>query len=218
MTLCRLCHHVADDFITIQGVVYLKCPECGLRFMAEDHLPNPMLEKAHYDHHENDIDDQGYQLFLSRLLIPLKNVLPKGANVLDFGSGPSPANKDTALASMMRADGYRVFCYDPFYHDDRSCLDRDYDAVTATEVIEHFHYPRVMFDQLERLLRPGGVLALMTTLQTDDAGFADWHYQRDPTHVTFYREESFCWLADYYGYDLLRPHRNVALFQKPVLF
>ena len=54
----------------------------------------------------------------------------------------------------------------------------------------------------------------MTLLQDDDAAFATWHYRRDPTHVVFYREETFSWLADHYGYHLKRPHPNVAFFQK----
>lgn len=185
--------------------------------MAVDHLPDIASEKAHYDHHQNDSDDQGYRDFLARLLTPLTKKLPHDAQVLDFGSGPSVDGKDTCLARMMRDFGYQVSCYDPIYCDDVSSLTRVYDAVTATEVIEHFHYPRRMFDRLYNVLKPGGILAVMTLLQTDDDAFADWHYRRDPTHVAFYREESFHWLSQHYDYSLTRPHQNVAFFQKAVL-
>ena len=217
MPECRLCHHNAEAFLSVKDVEYLKCSQCGLRFMAVENLPDLTSEKAHYDHHKNDSDDQGYRDFLSRLLTPLTTILSQEAHVLDYGSGPSVSGKETALARMMRECGYSVSCFDPIYHNDPTYRDRHYDAVTATEVIEHFHYPRRMFDHLHALLKPGGILAVMTLLQTDEDDFAEWHYRCDPTHVAFYREESFLWLANHYGYTLTRPHQNVAFFQKAVL-
>lgn len=209
MTACRLCHLEAHPFITVDAISYWACSNCGLRFMDAAHLPLPDQEKTHYDSHENNTDDQGYRNFLSRLAHPLMARLTAPQTILDFGAGPGPA-----LAQMMAEHGHDVSIYDPFYHDDKTSLQRHYDVITATEVIEHFHTPRQMFDQLYDLLNQGGTLAVMTLLQDDDATFATWHYRRDPTHVAFYREETFSWIADHYGYHLTRPHPNVAFFQK----
>jgi SAM-dependent methyltransferase len=211
--VCRLCFEDARLFTSVDDVTYLACDHCGLRFMHADHLPDPVAEKGHYDNHENDVRNEDYRQFLSRLAQPLMDALPDGASVLDFGAGPGPA-----LAAMMQDAGYEMTIYDPFYNDDHSSLERSYDAVTATEVIEHFHDPRLMFDLLDRLVRPGGWLAVMTMLQHDDDAFAAWHYRRDPTHVAFYREETFTWIAAHYGYVLSRPHRNVAIFHKAFSF
>ena len=209
MTACRLCHHDALPFVHVDGIAYFACPSCGLRFMDAAHLPTPDHEKNHYDSHENQIDDDGYRTFLSRLADPLMATLSRPSTILDFGAGPGPA-----LAAMMADHGHDVSIYDPFYRDDRSVLDRSYDVVTATEVIEHFHDPRAMFDQLHHLVNDGGILAVMTMVQDDDAAFANWHYRRDPTHVAFYRIETFEWIAAHYGYTLTTPHKNVAFFQK----
>ena len=206
---CRLCLQDTRPFLTVDQINYVACNHCGCRAMAADHLPDPDAEKAHYDHHENDIADDGYRRFLARLVSPLNDMIPRSSTVLDFGAGPGPA-----LADMMTMDGHHVSLYDPFYHPDASVLTRTYDVVTATEVIEHFHNPRQMFDLLHGLLNDGGILAVMTLLQDDDAAFAAWHYRRDPTHVVFYREETFTWIARHYGYHVTRPHRNVAFFQK----
>jgi len=209
MTACRLCHLEVHPFITVDAISYWACSNCGLLFMDAAHLPLPDQEKTHYDSHENNTDDQGYRNFLSRLAHPLMARLTAPQTILDFGAGPGPA-----LAQMMAEHGHDVSIYDPFYHDDKTSLQRHYDVITATEVIEHFHTPRKMFDQLYDLLNQGGTLAVMTLLQDDDAAFATWHYRRDPTHVAFYREETFSWIADHYGYYLTRPHPNVAFFQK----
>jgi len=208
MVSCRLCAHQARGFMTVDGVDYLACDHCGLRFMDAAYLPSPADEKSHYDQHENEVDDPRYRRFLSRLSEPLMQVLPQGSTVLDFGSGPGPA-----LAKMMQENGHYVSIYDPFYAPDLAVLNRQYDAVTASEVIEHFHQPKTGFQQMLSCVKAGGWLAVMTQVQNDDQAFAEWHYRRDPTHVAFYRAESFDYIAAAYGLELQRPSSQVALFR-----
>ena len=210
MAVCRLCAHEASPFMTVDGAAYWACQHCGLRFMAAENLPSSNQEKAHYDLHENNIDDQGYQGFLNQLAEPLTVLLPNPSALLDYGAGPGPA-----LAVMMRNKGHDVTLYDPFYAPKPSVLKQQYDAVMATEVIEHFHHPRRDFNTMIACVRPGGYLAVMTNLQDDDDAFKNWYYRRDPTHVAFYREETFEYLARNDGLVLMRPSRNVAIFQKP---
>jgi hypothetical protein len=47
----------------------------------------------------------------------------------------------------------------------------------------------------------------------DEASFADWWYLRDPTHVSFYRPETFEWLARHHGWSHRFARRNVILLQ-----
>src|SRR5690606_29451105 len=61
----------------------------------------------------------------------------------------------------------------------------------------------------------GGLLAVMTSFQTDDNHFANWYYRRDPTHVVFYRESTFHYLAQQYQYTCKIPCQNVVFLQKP---
>jgi hypothetical protein len=65
-------------------------------------------------------------------------------------------------------------------------------------------------------VRSGGWLAVMTQLQDDDQAFAQWHYRRDPTHVAFYRAESFDYIAAAYDLECERPSKQVALFRRPL--
>ncbi|WP_269140150.1 class I SAM-dependent methyltransferase [Pseudothauera nasutitermitis] len=169
-------------------------------------------ERAFYDTHRNAPDDPGYRRFLARIAEPLMQRLSGSAEGLDYGCGPGPA-----LAAMLAEGGHRVACYDPYYCPDAAVLARDYDFITCTEVAEHFHDPAAEFVRLAGLLRPGGWLAVMTCFQTDDARFANWHYRRDPTHVVFYREETFAWLAGHLGWHLEVPAKDVALLRRPLL-
>lgn len=146
---------------------------------------------------------------MSRLCDPLLERLPAGVEGLDYGSGPGPT-----LSFMLAERGFEIAIYDPFFAPDPEALRRSYDFITCTEVVEHFHAPGDELDRLNRLLRPGGWLGVMTELLREGCAFENWHYVRDPTHVCFYRPETMQWIARRYGWTLDVPHPNVALFRK----
>jgi len=189
---------------------YWRCESCEARFLDPRHHLAPEDERAHYAHHENTIDDPGYRRFLAKLATPLLERIAPTSRGLDYGCGPGPA-----LAAMLREAGHEVVLYDPFFHPDPAVLSQSYDFITCTETAEHFHHPADEFDRLERMLAPGGWLAVMTSFQTDDVRFATWHYRRDPTHVVFYREATFRVIAEQRGWSCEIPVKDVALMRKP---
>lgn len=207
--MCR--ERATRPFVDVGDLQYWRCDRCSARFLQPDQRPAPTVEHAHYLTHRNDPDDPGYRGFLAKLADPLLERLPPAASGLDYGCGPGPA-----LAAMLREAGHEVALYDPFFRPDPAALQRTYDFITCTEVAEHFHRPAQEFDRLDRLLRPGGWLAVMTGFQTDDARFVDWHYRRDPTHVVFYREETFRWIAARHGWGCEIPAKDVVLMRKSV--
>ncbi|MFN2335200.1 MAG: methyltransferase domain-containing protein, partial [Wenzhouxiangellaceae bacterium] len=81
------------------------------------------------------------------------------------------------MADLFLEAGHRMSLFDPIYAPDRQGLQRQHDFITCTEVVEHMHRPAEEFRRLDRLLRPGGRLGMMTIFQTDDARFAGWHYR-----------------------------------------
>jgi SAM-dependent methyltransferase len=119
------------------------------------------------------------------------------------------------LAAMLREAGHSVALYDPFFARDPSVLDGDYDFIVCSETVEHFHRPAEEFARLDRMLRHGGWLGIMTSFQPADEDFADWHYRRDPTHVVFYSAATFHWLALRFDWQCEIPRPDVVLMQKP---
>lgn len=207
---CPLCRGARTRSAgTAHGRAYHRCDDCGLTFVAPRHLPTAREERARYETHENDPGDVGYREFLDRLRAPLVLRLQPASDGLDYGSGPGPT-----LSRMLEEDGHRVALYDPFFAPDRSALERTYDFVACSETAEHFHDPAAEFERLDALLRPGGVLGIMTRLRDPATPLADWWYTRDPTHVCFYAESTFRWIAERFGWSLERPHPDVALFTK----
>lgn len=211
MIACPVClGALTRPFLEVDGKTYHRCATCEATFLDPAHRLGPAAEHAHYLTHQNDPADAGYRRFLARLADPLLARLEARSDILDFGCGPGPA-----LAAMLGEAGHRVRCYDPFFSSGTKPLERRYDAITCTEVLEHLLDPAAELDRLAGLLRPGGWLALMTCFQTDDARFANWHYRRDPTHVVFYKEATLRWLARDRGLAIEVPAKDVALLRKP---
>lgn len=189
---------------------YLRCGTCALTYVpAAQHL-SLEAERARYATHRNSPDDAGYRAFLDKLLAPLGSGLRPGAEGLDFGSGPGPT-----ASLMMRERGFTARDWDPHFAPGEDALARTYDFVTCTEVVEHLRRPAETFDRLSRLLAPGGVLGVLTSVLEDDASFPAWWYRRDPTHICFYRPETLMWIERRFGWTLERPSRDAALFRRP---
>jgi SAM-dependent methyltransferase len=197
-------------FVIADGLRYMHCRTCQAIYLApEQRLPGKQ-EYAYYCQHQNNPYDRGYRRFLMKLSEPLLKKLSPGANGLDFGCGPGPA-----LAYILREAGYRMQLFDLFFFPDRKPLYQRYDFITCTETIEHLHHPAEIFASFDKMLKPGGWLALMTCFLTDENLFRSWHYRRDPTHVVFYRATTLHYIADRFGWSCEIPVKDVALMQKP---
>ncbi|WP_455201912.1 class I SAM-dependent methyltransferase [Kaarinaea lacus] len=180
-------------------------------FVPSIHFLSAEEEKSQYDLHQNHPDDQGYRKFLSRLLIPMKEKLKPGDCGLDFGSGPGPT-----LSIMFEEQGYTMKIYDHFYADDGYVLQQQYDFITATETLEHLHRPKTELERLWSILKPGGCLGIMTKLVKDREAFTHWHYKNDLTHVCFFSQQTFNWLAELWQARLEYYGDDVIVFQKSV--
>lgn len=189
---------------------YHRCGTCALVFLDPVLRLAPPDERARYANHRNHPDDPGYVAFLSRLADPLCSRLMPGWCGLDFGCGPGPT-----LSRMLQRRGFPTADYDPYFFPHAALLDQTYHFITASEVVEHLYDPRDTLVRLDGLLRPGGMLGVMTEVLDCPKRFPGWWYHRDPTHVCFYAPETLDWITRWRGWALERPHRNVALFIKP---
>ncbi len=197
---------------------YLRCQGCQLVFVPKAwHLSNEE-EKACYDLHENHSADEGYRRFLSRMFDPMAALVEPPALGLDFGCGPGPV-----LAEMFVEAGFDMRVFDIYYANNPDVIDPAkergrYDFITTTEVIEHLSDPRRILNLLLVLLRPGGILGIMTKQVTNQASFKTWHYIRDRTHISFFSRETFEWLAIKTGCRVEFVGNDVILLRKPLLF
>lgn len=200
---------------TVSGRGFFHCGTCDLVFADPNAHPSPDAEKARYSLHQNNPQDAGYRRFLGSLISALDARLgPQSLEGLDYGCGPSPV-----LAGLLEEKGHRIARFDPYFANDPKVLERQYDVVTSTEVVEHFREPGQEWERLVALVKPGGWLGIMTKLSdrfiVDTATFASWPYIRDQTHLCFYSRQTFRFLASRHGFRVEWEGDNVILLQKP---
>lgn len=207
---CPLCAYAdSADYFQDKRRNYYQCHRCQLVFVAREQLPEPAKEKGIYDLHQNHLHDKGYQGFLSRLATPIIQHLAKGSKGIDFGCGPSPL-----LVQMLKQAGLQMDYYDPFYYAQLPAAENQYDFICCSEAIEHFHQPRKEWQLWLDMLKPTGWLCIMTKRVLSRERFANWHYKNDLTHVSFFSEATFSWLAERDGFRLLLVENDVVLMQK----
>jgi len=172
------------------------CANCLGIYRNSTYYLDAREEKKRYKAHDNDVNDRRYQNFVSPIVnYVLENFKPEHRG-LDFGSGTAPV-----ISKMLHDKTYSIDQYDPFFSNKIELLNEKYDYIVCCEVVEHFHYPDVEFERLQRMLKRGGALVCMTHLYTEEIAFKDWYYKGDPTHVFFYRPGTIHFIAENYGFS-----------------
>lgn len=188
---CPLCQSPQSElYCELPNRFYLCCRDCELIFLAPKFHLDAQAEKTIYDQHQNESTDLRYRQFLAKLFDPINERLKKGQRGLDFGCGPGPT-----LSKMFDENSHQMDIYDPYYFPHTEVFGRTYDFITMSEVAEHLSDPNTVFNQLIKMLKPGGILGVMTQLVPLTQEFKDWHYKNDPTHIVFYQQKSFYQLA-----------------------
>jgi len=215
MDVCVLCGGNLVSYTQDRLRSYLQCTLCSLVQVPEHQRLSSSEEKIEYDKHENNPEDLGYRVFLSRMLDPMLEALAGRDKAcisgLDFGSGPEPV-----LQCMFSEEGVKQDIYDVYYAPNLVCFDEgiEYDFITATEVVEHLYEPSFELQRLWSHLAPEGVLGIMTKRVISLEAFESWHYKNDPTHVCFFSIETFEFLAEKWNAELTTVSTDVVLFRK----
>ncbi|KJS81364.1 MAG: hypothetical protein JL57_26695 [Desulfosporosinus sp. BICA1-9] len=166
--------------------------------MDEDTFLDRQEEFNRYSQHKNTLDNPGYvNNFNNFIIISKIDNLKNVKRALDFGCGPGPV-----LQVLLEKLGYATDIYDPFFYPTQGFLKKRYDLITCTDVLEHLKNPLATLRILEVLLEKGGILAVTTLFHTSAEDFISWWYRKDPTHITFYSQKTFRWLAEHLNLSL----------------
>lgn len=195
---CPLCYNESFS-LDIEGpkkrLLHL-CTNCKLIFEQRTNFLDLKEEKKRYLKHENGIQHEGYVNHLNQAIKPALKYLKQGWRGLDYGCGPAPT-----LNLLVEREGYSCEYYDPIFYPEPPL--ETYDYIFATECFEHFFSPETELHKIDALLQPRGILVVMTQLWNNTTNFKNWGYARDPTHVVFYHEQTFRFIATHYGFEIL---------------
>jgi tRNA pseudouridine65 synthase len=210
---CPLCNSISIfPFHVEQQRNFSSCKNCGIVFQFVDELPQADVEQSRYETHNNDLQNPGYREFLT----PLRDLIIKHSSLresivegLDYGCGPT-----TAMQELFAEAGINFSSWDPFFFPERPSHKNQFDLICASEVIEHFHNPLDSFADINDLLKPDAILGLQTNSLECPENFPGWWYARDLTHVSFYTETCFKWLAEYFNWTVLHLDQRYVIFRK----
>lgn len=213
MRSCPLCFNNKESLKSVEGPdarAYMACNRCKLIFTETPFLPAEKSEKERYLTHNNGIQYKGYVNFLNQAVEPALPLLKKHMHGLDFGCGPVPT-----LSLILEQKGITCDDYDPFFFPD--IPPKCYDFIFATESFEHFFYPAKEISLIKDLLKPGGILIIMTETWKSTGEFTDWYYAKDFTHVSFFHNKTFEFIAREFGFEFLKSHKDrVMVLRKKV--
>ena len=142
-------------------------------------------------------------LYTSLVRNSIKN---KCRNVLDFGCGHG-----VTATELRTRDNLDVIGLDPFSPVEKPYIIRTllnehrfdnetFDAIFSIETLEHIPNILETFQELGRILKPGGVLLVQTRRLEDpdyQANKDAWFYLEDPTtHISIYSEDAMRTIAE----------------------
>jgi len=213
MHKCKICKSETNIILDKQfKQKYYSCPACEFIFLEESKILSPEEERKDYLTHNNTLKNSGYvkmfKDFIEKAIIPF---VKPGSSVLDFGSGTGPV-----LAHLLKELKYKVDIYDPYFSPEKVHENKNYDLITSTEVIEHLKDPIKTLRELKDLLKPKGILSIMTLFHPRDEGkFLNWQYKREKTHIGFYTPMTMQHIAYILELKILNLNeKNICVFRK----
>lgn len=206
MMNCTLCTTPLTERVDI---AYFICPTCGAYQKDKALYFSEEQEKSHYEFHNNDVNDIGYQNFTS----PITNYLIEHTNSnqlgLDFGCGKGPV-----ITHQLEQKGYTIKLYDPYFYPSMDYLNYKYDFIFSCEVFEHFYEPKIEIEKLTQLLKTKGLLVVMTHFYNQQQPFENWYYRKDQTHVFIYTPKTVNYIATHFGYEILILTERLMVLRK----
>jgi len=212
---CHICNKVTESFIHEKtNIIYYYCKECEYVFKSSECHQDFTAQKERYNLHENNEEDEGYKAYFQRFLDFTLPLVGNPRTALDFGCGRS-----SLLASMLEKEDVICDYYDPIYHPDTLSDSKKYEFIVSTEVFEHLHQPRIVFESLLERLKEGGYLALQTQFHPNNVeAFKKWYYHQDPTHIVFFTAQTFKVLCKMYGcYFVGDNGKNMVVLKKSIV-
>ena len=203
---CTLCNTFLSEKADEE---YYICQNCYAYLKRDDLYFNEANEKNHYEQHNNNVNDTGYQNFTAPVTNTILEYCSTDMLGLDYGCGKGPV-----ITHQLKAKGFLIDLYDPYFYPDTSYLHKTYDYIFSCEVFEHFYHPFDEITKLRKLLNPGGLLIIKTHLFNNQTDFKNWYYRKDQTHVFIYTFKTLEYIAEHFGFDIVRLSEKLVVLRK----
>ena len=211
---CHICNKPTASFNHEKtNITYYHCKTCEYIFKSPECYQGFNAQKERYNLHTNDENDEGYKAYFQRFLDFTLPLVGRPKVALDFGCGES-----SILANMLEDESANCDYYDPIYHPTVLNDSKKYELIVSTEVFEHLHQPREVFESVLERLEEGGYLALQTQFHSNNIeDFKKWYYHQDPTHIVFFTAQTFKVLCEMYACQFISDNgKNMVVIKKKI--
>jgi len=211
---CHICNKDTKSFLHKKtNITYYHCASCEYIFKSPECYQDLKTQKERYNLHENNEEDEGYRAYFKRFLDFVLIYANNAKIALDFGCGCT-----SLLSKLLEKEGVSCDYFDPIYYPNTLDDGKKYDLIVSTEVFEHLHNPKDVFESLLKRLNSGGYLAIQTEFHSNEkASFEKWWYHSDTTHIVFFRPKTFKVLCCNYDCRYISDNgKNIVVLQKSI--
>ena len=214
---CKVCDETVAHFFYADHRSFYKCPTCSLIF-TKDYPPKDK-ENGHYQTQWEETQPEFWEKQVDVLLQMTQNYF-QPQNILDFGAGSGHLTRE------LQRRGYAVTPLEPMVNG--YLKDQDYphtfDLIIALEVVEHLHDLWSEFQEIDKVLSPGGIFLCSTALsnpfiEQNDAvqKFSEWWYKDDFTHVNFFCNATLARLGERMNWDVdIYANKAFVMIKPPI--
>lgn len=216
---------ITDSHYGVTGELW-KCAKCG--FIKCSDVDNPgdyyiALEDTEYvdTFEERILQAQGFLRVIQRYK-PSGSLLDIGAGcgvllqaAKDLGYSPTGVEPSASLCEEGSRRGLDIR-QGVFPEVD---LDKDFDIITITDVLEHVKEPGILIREAIKYLRPEGILFLTTpdsaSIMARLLGKRWWHYRI--AHISYFNRKNLTMLLEIAGLRILAMNRPIWHFKADYL-
>lgn len=221
---CAIClSSDSKNFCFKDGFQYVSCSSCGHVYVKNRVSPDQLIDiytnrKSHHNSlikQEWDFPELKRKYYYNPLLRSIGRQAPRKGRLLDIGCASEAflnaariagwevlgLELETASVEIARAHDLTVY---PTTLQEQAFPDNHFDAVTMWEVLEHLDDPRLILQEIYRILKPDGILALSTPNIHSLGWFLlkeDWPCLTPVAHPNLFNSKSLRRLAEECGFS-----------------
>jgi 2-polyprenyl-3-methyl-5-hydroxy-6-metoxy-1,4-benzoquinol methylase len=230
---CPICGHPSSQTVLVKnGYTLARCAHCHTVRVCP--IPSNEFLREHYQDpaYFDGKDEQGYRNYadVQKALLPhfqrrlrsIEKQIPKG-HLLDFGCAAGyflqvarAANWEITGIELAHEMAQRAaqLVQAPVVSSLDAISEKNFDAITLWEVIEHLPQPVTTLRQLHDSLRPGGMLMLSTPNTGHWQAIREpdlWLSYRPPSHLFYFTARTLEETLSRAGFERISIHRVMPL-------
>jgi len=217
--VCILCSEKEHKFLfNKDGFDVVKCHKCGLVYVNPRLSLNELKEFYDESYHQFQLEDSLKNLKNEKIIQIISDLIGTGGKFLDIGCSTghflNTAKEYFDVLGIELAEWSANFARKTYNIEIlNSTLENchlqssSFDVVTFFEVIEHLHDPLTFLKEVNRILKPDGILALSTgnvnSLEAKIRG-EKWYYFAPKFHLYYFSIKTIKEILNQTGFRIIK--------------